>query len=147
MFDDIKSSHPILPAKDDQIGLFIYRKYSNLPLGLVAPLHQAVVDDFQWAVEGNIALSDLDTECNRRLTYVAYLAQLNSEGMSVSDVAVDITGRTSVVFDNFEDDIFHQRSVLSIVFRSSFSSRPLAAFFVPVNQLQSCVDEIKTLTA
>lgn len=37
-------------------GLFIHRKFSNLPLALVEPLHRNLLEDLNWA-KGNISKS------------------------------------------------------------------------------------------
>jgi uncharacterized protein YbbK (DUF523 family) len=124
----------------------LYRKFTNLPLELIGSLHQALRDDLKWASENSD--SDLeDQNFYSRMSHIVLICPATAEGFQVERSAIDVTGSSSVMFDYFEDEIYHQRSTKSFLFRSNMTKGLMAGLVVPTNALQRCVDDIHALLA
>ena len=60
---------------------------------------------------------------------------------------VDIQGNSSVMFDNFEDDIYFQESEFSYAFKSSKSDSTVGVVLVPIASLSKCISQINDMVA
>jgi hypothetical protein len=132
------------------VGLMFYRKFSNLPLELISPLHQSLGDDLHWAMENTVSKDiSADQEFYKKMTHVALICPVSgTDGIVVNKTAVDVTGNSTLLFDYFEDEIYHQRASLSLLFKSTITKNSLTlAALVPVKSLKSCVKDIQDLLA
>ena len=129
----------------DLSGILIYRKFSNLPLELVSPLHKSLIDDLQWAKSVGSDISADDKAFYSAMTHVVLFALLSSSEGLGKERSIDITGNSSILFDYFEDEIYHQRSSFSVIFKSACVGKSLAALVVPVACLNLCLADIDKL--
>jgi hypothetical protein len=121
-------------------GLFLHVRISNLPLGLVSPMHRNLQEDLAWAreqQEGDFtALSSLLLLSRGSL----------SDSCDLGKGAVDVTQNSAVLFDCFDDEIMAQEAVASILYRPSHSSgSPVVASLVPLATIPKAVQAITEL--
>jgi hypothetical protein len=144
-------------------------RFSNLPLPLISPLHKNLVDDLKWAQQDGEGL-DLNF---KPLTHVLLLTTAStsssssssssssrgggtggggdSSGSSSSSAPAgsknikDVTGMSTVLFDNFEDDVFFQQAQGALAWQPSVSKQTIVAALVPINKLNTCLSMIDDL--
>ena len=175
--------------------MLLHRKFSNLPLELVTPLHANLADDLEWAIGGGSSgdssratskspghlpaasasasasastsmstdsgtSSDAiaaeadegegDTAEYRHIDHLLLICNVTQNELSARispGGALDVTGfsTSALLFDYFEDEIYHQQAACSVLFRSKLCPGPLAAVLVPCAALKRVCTEIQRL--
>jgi hypothetical protein len=134
---------------------------------LIGPLYDNILEDINWAkskaekvkenMEKGQSLSSpppLGVDRFSDIEYVVIFSPCSrgtGSSKAQSSQSVDITGDSSMLFDNFEDEIFCQESVATVYFRpsnaGSSQNSGIAAALLPVSSLSTCIREIKKMIA
>ena len=209
------SSSPTAAASTT--GILLHKRFSNLPLELIAPLHSNLEEDLSWAsqsaqkqkqqqgggkVVGVVTRAGEETEEDGSESFdfglidsilLLSVCSLPSSGNGEAGGGkgskgkdkgkdkskgkhghqenngedskgerggeaeggggvVDVTGNASLLFDDFEDEMYAQNAVASVMFRPVSSSKSsggagfsLTASLIPVSALPRCVSAINSL--
>lgn len=128
-----------LDGEHASTGLLLHCRISNLPLGLVAPMHRNLLDDLAWArTHADDAQEDF-----ARVQNVLLIAACSAQHTEHS--AEDVTRRSTVLYDCFDDEILAQQALASVLYRPPHSTSPLVAALIPVAALAACVTAIAEL--
>ena len=128
----------------ESTGLMIHSRISNLPLQLVAPIHRNLWDDFQWARSIGDGLEPEEVRFFKTIHDVLLIAPCSCPPDD-SDAVKDITNRSSILLDNFDDDIFAQESAAVMLYKPLHSSVHLVAMLVPIANLVKGIQQIGEL--
>mmetsp|Transcript_8879 Transcript_8879/g.13309 ORF Transcript_8879/g.13309 Transcript_8879/m.13309 type:complete len:312 (+) Transcript_8879:71-1006(+) len=145
-------------TRSSQTGVYLHGRYLNLPLQLVEPLHQNLYDDIKWAASGSTTTTNESTD-----TADADVAVPSGEFASISMLlmivecsladaqqikqgsCVSVTGSSSLVFSNFEDDIFFEEAVCAVLMRPTMSSKQVCVMLIPLASMPGCISKIGSL--
>ena len=126
-------------------GVLLHKRFSNLPIQLVGPLHINLEEDLGWA-QHNHESDDSEQNDFRSMQYILLICKCSLVGgdskPSHDGKAVDVTGNSGLLFEYFEDEIFAENAVYSFLFRTKSSATPLVAAIVPIASLKKCVNMI-----
>lgn len=125
-------------------GVLLHKRFSNLPIQLVGPLHLNLEEDLGWA-QHNHESDDSEQNDFRSLQFILLLCacSLENEAKFLHEgKAIDILGNSGVLFEYFEDEIFAQNAISAFLFRSKSSTTSLVAAIVPIASLKKCVNAI-----
>lgn len=115
----------------------IHKRFSNLPIPLLAPLHSNLVDDLNWSKK----------EKDIEYTSIKYVLQLAACDpiKGKSSLPLDVTGASDILFHEFDNEVYFNESLCSILFKPSNVSTHLVASLIPIVKLDSCVKSIKIM--
>lgn len=159
---------------DFATGLLVHTRVSNLPTELLAPLHKNVFDDYQWSLKQVTEDVDLkaQTDLFKNMKYLLLLSpctESSGNELLLSGSAgkknkkqktekvlmnSDRTGSatSNILFDYFEDDMYHNESVASISYASSISNSNneakqgmMMASIIPVSAYRKVISEIEKM--
>ncbi len=121
--------------------MYFHGRYMNLPVQLIVPLHSNLKQDLDWIISQSSSLSFTS------LQYVLLLTSCSSETAMKKGTCLNITGSSSIMMNNFEDDIFAAHSIctIQIQFSSSPSPSPVCLILLPIDKLERCYEEIRQL--
>lgn len=125
-------------------GVLLHKRFSNLPIQLVGPLHINLEEDLGWA-QHNHESDDSEQNDFRSLQYILLLCACSIEGESKllhEGKALDVLGNAGLLFEYFEDEIFTQNATSAFLFKSKNSGNSLVAAIVPIASLKKCVNAI-----
>ncbi len=142
----------------NKCAMMLHARYTNLPLQLIAPLHSNLYEDFKWSKKEAKSIPKDDPEKEEfdafvNIEYVLMLAIVTSEDFKggIKNGAVEVTGSSSLLFDSFEDEIYFNESLASVLFKlenvGEGSSGLCVASLVPVTSLEICNKSIETLVS
>lgn len=118
----------------------IHKRFANLPLELLAPLHENLLDDVLWAkdviTKGQPVEDPTDEPLFREFGAMTHVLLLDTctldisqqkqstsaslDSTAISPAAVEVTGSgvtSSILFDAFENEIYAQHAITVIVFQ------------------------------
>lgn len=125
-------------------GILLHKRFSNLPIQLVGPLHINLEEDLGWA-QHNHESDDSEQNDFRSLQYIILLCACSLENETKflhEGKALDVLGNSGVLFEYFEDEIFAQNATSAYLFKSKSSATSLVAAIVPIASLKKCVNTI-----
>jgi hypothetical protein len=118
-------------------GLMIHKRFSNLPIPLLAPLHSNLVDDLNWSKK----------ERDKDFSTIKYVLQLAAcepiKGRSSHPL--DVTGASDILFHEFDNEVYFNESECSILFKPSNTSTHIVASLVSIVKLDTCVKSIRRM--
>lgn len=126
-------------------GALLHKRFSNLPIQLVGPLHINLEEDLGWA-QHNHESDDSEQNDFRSMQYILLICKCSLVGgdskLAQDGKAVDVMGNSGLLFEYFEDEIFAENAIHSFLFRAKSSATPLVAAIVPIASLKKCVNTI-----
>mmetsp|Transcript_14112 Transcript_14112/g.13643 ORF Transcript_14112/g.13643 Transcript_14112/m.13643 type:complete len:346 (+) Transcript_14112:89-1126(+) len=125
-------------------GVMLHKRFSNLPIQLVGPLHLNLEEDLGWA-QHNHESDDSEQNNFRSLQYILLLCacSLENEAKFLHEgKALDVLGNSGVLYEYFEDEIFTQNAISAYLFKPKASATPYVAAIVPITSLKKCVNSI-----
>ena len=128
-------------------GVLLHKRFSNLPIQLVGPLHINLEEDLGWA-QHNHESDDSEQNDFRSLQFILLICKcslLVDINKPQDGKAVDVMGNSGLLFEYFEDEIFVDAALHAFLFRSKSSAMPLVAAVVPIASLKKCVNTICSL--
>lgn len=138
-------------AQGGVTGIFLHQRFSNLPLELISHLHRNLDEDVGWAQQ----LHDTDTDGNaaqeasefKSLQFVILLACCDIQGpkQDIGSSAIDVSGSSSLLFHNFEDESYFQEAISTVLFKPPQSEHRLCASLIPVASMKKCHLNISSL--
>lgn len=139
------------PAKMAHTGIYFHRKFSNLPLPLIEPLHKNLIEDLEWARENGCGeKSDSAVPGNFEIDSVLCLTSFANDPQRNHDTkrgkAIEVTGSSSIMFDYFEDEVLVQQSTCSVLFSHTFFKRPIVVSLLEASKLRTCLKDIQKMT-
>lgn len=137
-------------AQGGATGLFLHQRFSNLPLELIGHLHRNLDEDLGWAQQLHDADSDggaQEISEFKSLQFVILLCCCDVQGGSpVKDAAVvDVSGSSALLFHNFEDDLYFQEAICTVLFRPKTTDQTMVASLIPTASLKKCALGISSL--
>ncbi len=138
---ELFSSH-LCGSKTDSSCLMLHSRFPNLPLQLIGPLHKIVKDDIEWAKEQISVTNNPFTSINK----IMLMAPCDlGEGYKYSNCS-DITGQSSsVMFHNFEDDIYFQEALCSYLFKWDENNSYFVVMLLQLDSLNRIVEGIQMM--
>jgi hypothetical protein len=127
--------------------LLLHKRFSNLPLQLVAALHANLEEDLGWA-KHNHESNDKEVNDFLSMNQILLLAACSSDDFKgkPSTSAMNVLGRSDLLFECFEDEVYLQNASSAFLFKSKASNgAPLLAALVPLTSLKKCIKEITAL--
>jgi len=146
-------------------GLLLHRRFYNLPLELIGHLHRNLGEDLGWA-QGRAESDDGSGDGSsaeehatfKVITHMLLLAPCESlssgetKGSSSSsssdahDVR-DVTGSSSIMFENFEDDVYFQEATCAFYIKpdASIASTPMVVSLIATSSFGACVQGVSRL--
>lgn len=127
-------------------GLFLHGRFVNLPLTLIPALHRQLHEDLIWASKQEKEASfPSDKEVFGSIEYLLLISQCHRP--DAGSASSDITSDSSVIFDNFEDEIYFQESLASVIFKPTCAGGGVTfgAALVPVSSLPLVVSSLQTM--
>ena len=126
-------------------GVMIHGRISNLPLGLVAPMHRNLWEDLQWSRSNGDGLESEEASHFRPLSSLLLITTCSNPPSGSAEVQ-DVTHSSSLLMDNFDDDIFLQEAVAAMLYKPSHSRVHLVAMLLPISSITNCIQQIANLT-
>ena len=126
-------------------AVMIHARISNLPLGLVAPIHKNLLEDLQWSRSHGEGLESEESNHFKSISNLLLITTCSNPPSGSGEVQ-DITHRSSILLDNFDDDIFLQESVAAMLYKPSHSRVHLVAMLLPTASITSCIQQISNLS-
>lgn len=123
----------------------IHARISNLPLGLVAPIHRNLWEDLQWSRSHGEELESEEAGHFKPISHLLLITTCSNPPSGSGEVQ-DVTHRSSLLLDNFDDDIFLQESVAAMLYKPSHSGVHLVAMLVPTSSITACIQQIANLS-
>ena len=145
-----------LDCSNQQLGLLLQGRFSNLPLPLIYQLHHNLFLDFEWtkAYKMGSAASqsnDVDEALIRQFKHIQqflYIAPVTFEGSIAS--TQDVIGSSVLYFDCFEDECYFTQATQAYVMENSHDyfkgNKKFVCMLVPLKKFVTIVDAIKQLT-
>ena len=121
----------------DTTALMMQSRFCNMPLQLVEPLHRNMLEDLQWA-QKDVEYRDAFGPIKQILHFAPASVSENIAKGS----AIDITGRSSVMYENFEDEVYAQHAEVTVLVRPQAFASAMAVSIVSVKKLQTIFREI-----
>jgi protein BCP1 len=128
------------------VGLFLHGRFVNLPLTLIPTLHKQLHEDLIWASEQETkAALSTDKKIFGSMEYLLLISQCHRP--EAGSASSDITSDSSVMFDNFEDEIYFQESLASVMFKPTCAGggATFGAAIVPVSSLPLVISSLQTM--
>jgi len=145
-------------------AILLHARYANLPLQLLHPLHSNLHEDLIWAQQqeddpnqteaGNFSaiqnilllslcsLPDQEKSIPSTSTSTSRCTSLSPS----TTRAIDVTGSSSLIFDNFEDEVYFQAATAALMFKPTVSpENNLIAALFPVSVFQSCMNSLSSM--
>lgn len=127
-----------------QSGVLLHRKYSNFPIQLIHSLYKNLHDDLVWCRSQNESEDEIYKEF-KHLTHIMIVNSCNLvDGVSLAENTCMIADR-SVLYDEFEDEIFMSHAIASIVYKPSRGKSPLCVGIFPISSMKAILSEIHTM--
>ena len=135
-----------LDSKVCTTGVFLHKRFSNLPIQLVGNLHINIEEDLGWAQHNHESDDCVQNEFRSMQSVLLFTAcSLGAGGKLLEGQAIDVLGNSSLLFEYFEDEIFAQDALTAFVFKPKSSATPLIAAIIPITSLKKCVNAICVL--
>lgn len=130
-------------AKICTTGVLLHKRFSNLPIQLVGPLHINLEQDVGWA-QHNHESDDSEQNDFRSMQFVLLLCACSQAADTKFDhgQALNVLDNHSLLYEYFEDEIFAQSSIAAYMFKPKSSNKSIVAAVVPIASLKKCVNEI-----
>jgi hypothetical protein len=172
-FLDVLSELDITSKYDTPLksGILIHRKFSNLPLPLVSPLHQNLVQDIYWAKskskekqeKADDSSNDIELVNNWKdfstliLIAPCELLSTSDSGFKLKEkiksdgdiVEYNKQAEESVIFDYFEDEILYnaidKTTYPTFIINSKLFSKLVLVSLVSIQQYAECLEDISKL--
>lgn len=126
-------------------GIMLQGRFMNLPLTLIPPLHRQLLVDVTWARDEE-KKNKVDKNVFSKLEYVLLLSPCSRQVANGQEAqSPDITGDSSLLFDYFEDEIYFQESLASIMFKPKCAGVTFAVALVPLSSIDSCIESLKNM--
>lgn len=125
-------------------GVLLHKRFSNLPIQLVGPLHINLEEDLGWA-QHNHESDDSEQNDFRSMQYILLLCSCSLVGESnlvENSKAINVLGNSGLLFEYFEDEILTQNATSAYLFRPRGTATSLVAAIVPIACLKKCVNAI-----
>lgn len=135
-----------LDSKVCTTGVFLHKRFSNLPIQLVGSLHINLGEDVGWAQHNHESDDCVQNEFKSMQSVILLTACSLGGGSKLPEgQAVDVLGNASLLFEYFEDEIFIQDAQSAFIFKAKSSATPLVAAIIPITSLKKCVNAICVL--
>ena len=124
-------------------GVFLHKRFSNLPIQLVGPLHINLEQDVGWA-QHNHESDDSEQNNFRSMQFVLLICACSpAEGCKLDQgQALNVLNNHTLLYEYFEDEIFAQSSTAAYMFKPKSSQSSVVVAVVPIASLKKCVNEI-----
>lgn len=108
---------------------------------LIVPLHTNLKEDLQWIV------SQSTSNSFSQLQYVIMFLPCSDDPSQQlkKGTCRNMTGSSSLLLSNFEDDIFVNHSICTIQIQFSKSPSPCCIALLALHEIDRCLEEIKQL--
>ena len=144
-------------------AIMIHGRYMNLPISLIPNLHGQLLDDINWARDeesrGNSLIEKgSTTEINddgkakaamySNVEYILLLSQCSRHAQqdgNLTELSVDVTGDSSILFEHFEDEIYCQESLASVIFSPKCADTTVIAALIPISSLSTCSKNLRVM--
>jgi hypothetical protein len=146
-------------ALNASTGIMLHRRFTNLPLELIAPLHSNLEEDVVWCIHSaeretdaakigidGVARND-ELMCFAAMSDILVINVCRLDGTTLADgnCCEIMGGNASLMFDAFEDEIYMQNAKASVLFKSKDSPNALLVALVPLAKFKKCTNEITTM--
>lgn len=139
-----------------QYGILLYDRFVNLPVELIYHLSRNLKEDLDW-ITTTATNSEISAELiaqfrsiRKLIFFVPLYANESSSSSSSSSASTveDVTGRSTIIFDRFEDETYFQHA--DVAFQIKLGTKPFkisnyVMMVVPKSKLGTIVDELQTL--
>lgn len=137
-----------------QYGILLYDRFVNLPVELIYHLSRNLKEDLDWITTStNNEISNEVIAQFRSIKKLIFFVPLcenesSSSSSSSSSTVEDVTGRSTIFFNRFEDETYFQHA--DVAFQMKLGSKPFKTsnyvmMVVPKSKLGTIVDELQTL--
>ena len=138
----------LVGSNSESTATFIHRRYANFPIQLVSALYSNLFEDIKWVkdqkdapVQDSADIDDLSMGEFKKMTHCILLNTCSVEGLQLADnKAMEVQG--SVLYDDFEDDVFAQHATASLLYKIPYSKCVVFASIIPYSKFKSACDEV-----
>jgi hypothetical protein len=138
----------LLGANREKTGVYLHGHYVNLPIQLIAPLHTNLKEDVQWLISQSMTTSS--SSSSQSFAQIQYLLMIipcsdHPSQQLKKGTCRNVTGSSSLLLSNFEDDIFHSHSTCTLQVQFTRSSAGCGVILLPLDKVGRCIEEIQQL--
>jgi hypothetical protein len=126
-------------------GVYLHGRYTNLPAQLIAPLHTNLKEDLQWIISQASTLPSSSSFAHIQYLLMVTPCSNDSSQQIKKGSCRNMTGSSSVLLANFEDDIFLGHSACTIQIQFTKSPSCCCVILLPLTQIDRCLEEIRQL--
>ena len=149
------------PYQQNKFGVLLHRRFSNLPLDLIGPLHKNLKEDIDWILSDQTELDESIIKTFANIQNLIILATCKVLGDNKSDKSkilkdvregrgVNLINSPSIIsFDYFEDEIFLSEASEATLIKNNASSDNfdcIAIMVLSINKLKDCIRSIDKLS-
>jgi hypothetical protein len=137
----------LLGANREKTGVYLHGRFINLPVQLIAPLHTNLKEDMQWLISQSTTTSSSTSQLFAQIQYLLMIIPCSSDPSQQlkKGSCRNVTGSSSLLLSNFEDDIFHNHSTCTLQIQFTKSSTGCCVILLPLEKMGRCIEEIQQL--
>ena len=137
----------LLGANREKTGVYLHGRFVNLPVQLIPPLHTNLKEDMQWLITQSTTASSSTSQLFAQIQHLLMIVPCSDDPSQQlkKGSCRNVTGSSSLLLSNFEDDIFHSHSTCSLQIQFTKSSSSCCVILLPLVKVGRCIEEIQQL--